>query len=142
MTPSTPDYWAPRYDAGGLVNLIASIGEACGAETSPYAPLSGIDTSEWSRARNLILLMVDGLGANYIDKYGRDGFLRRHQVAVLTSVCPTTTAAAIPTVMTGLVPAAHALTGWHVYISELDAVMAVLPLVGRGVELPNHRSLT
>lgn len=138
MTPTAQDYWTPSYDGGGLLNLIASIGEACGAENSPYAPLSGVDTSEWARARNLILLLVDGLGADYIEKNSPNGFLRRHQVAVLTSVCPTTTAAAIPTAMTGLAPAAHALTGWHVYVSELDAVTAVLPILGRGVPLPNH----
>lgn len=137
MTPDSRDYWTPSYDGGGFLNLMASIGEACGAENSPYAPLSGVDTSEWTRARNLILLLVDGLGADYIEKNSRNGFLRRHQVAVLTSVCPTTTAAAIPTAMTGLAPAAHALTGWHVYVPELDTVTAVLPMVGRGVLLPH-----
>jgi hypothetical protein len=100
--------------------------------------LSRVDTSEWARARNLILLLVDGLGADYIENHSRNGFLHRHQLAVLTSVCPTTTAAAIPTAMTGLAPAAHALTGWHVYVPELDTVTAVLPLVGRGVALPDH----
>jgi hypothetical protein len=138
MLPSSPDYSAPSYDGRGFTNLIASIGEACGAESSPYAPLSGIDTSDWPRARNLILLLVDGLGADFIEKNSPHGFLRRHQDAVLTSVCPTTTAAAIPTAMSGLAPAAHAVTGWHVYVSELDTVTAMLPVVGRGVRLPDH----
>lgn len=138
MTSTPRDFWTPSYDGGGFVNLIASLGEACGVRSSPYAPLSGIDTSEWSRARNLVLLLVDGLGADYIEKNSRGGFLQRHQVGVLTSVCPTTTAAAIPTAMTGLAPAAHALTGWHVYVSEFNAVTAVLPLMGRGAALPDH----
>jgi hypothetical protein len=138
MTPNPRDFWRPSYDGGGFLNLMASIGEACGAEDSPYAPLSGVNTLEWGRARNLILLLVDGLGADYIEKNSRDGFLHRHQVAVLTSVCPTTTAAAIPTAMTGLAPAAHALTGWHVYVAELDAVTAVLPMTGRGFMLPKN----
>lgn len=130
------DYWTPSYDGGGFLNLMVSIGRACGANELPYAPLSGVDTKDWGRARNLILLLVDGLGADYLARHG--GFLCRQQVAVLTSVCPTTTAAAIPTAMTGLAPAAHALTGWHVYIPELDAVTAVLPMVGRGLALPDH----
>lgn len=138
MTPTARDYWVPSYEGGGFLNLIVSLGQACGAEGSPYAPLSTVDTSEWGRARNLILLLVDGLGADYLSRYRPKGFLHRHQVAVLTSVCPTTTAAAIPTAMTGLAPAAHALTGWHVYLSELDAVTAVLPMVGRGRPLPDH----
>ena len=138
MTPITPDYWVPSYDGGGFLNLMASLGDTCGGASSPYAPLSAVDTSEWARARNLILLLVDGLGADYLVKNSPKGFLHRHQVAVLTSVCPTTTAAAIPTAMTGLPPVAHALTGWHVYVAELDAVTAVLPIVGRGRSLPDH----
>ena len=114
MTPNSGDYWKPSYDGGGFLNLMASIGEVCGAENSPYAPLSGVNTSEWGRARNLILLLVDGLGADYIAKNSLNGFLYRHQVAVLTSVCPTTTAAAIPT---SLIPHSprlpRALSGAH-----------------------------
>lgn len=132
------DFWRPNYHGGGFVNLMASIGEACGAEGLSYAPLSDVDTTEWSRARNLILLLADGLGANFIEKNSHGGFLDRHLAAVLTSVCPTTTAAAIPTAMTGLAPAAHALTGWHVYVHELDAVTAILPMTGRGVSLPKN----
>ena len=138
MKANSPAYWAPSYEGRGLLNLMSSIGDICGARATPYAPLSGIDTSEWSRARNLILLVVDGLGADYIEKHGRNGFLHRHQAAVLTSVCPTTTASAIPTALSGLAPAAHALTGWHVYVAELDAVTAVLPIIGRGMPLPDH----
>lgn len=138
MKSNQQAFWAPNYSGGGFLNLMASLGEVCGAEKTPYAPLSSVDTSEWGRARNLILLLVDGLGADYIEKNSPNGFLHRHQVAVLTSVCPTTTAAAIPTAMTGLAPAAHALTGWHVYVSELDAVTAVLPIIGRGGPLPDH----
>lgn len=131
----------PSYDGGGFVNLMSSLGAACGADESPYAPLAAVDTSEWSRARNLVLLLVDGLGAAYVEKYSPEGFIWNHRVATLTSVCPSTTAAAIPTAMTGLPPVAHGLTGWHVYLSEFDAVTAVLPMAGRGVDLPIQQSL-
>ena len=138
MTSITRDYWVPSYDGGGFLNLVVSLAQACGAGGLPYAPLATVDTSEWARARNLILMLVDGLGADYLVQNGSRGLLHRHQEGVLTSVCPTTTAAAIPTAMTGLAPAAHALTGWHVYVSELDAVTAVLPMTGRGRCLPDH----
>jgi hypothetical protein len=137
VKPKRRDYWSPSYDGGGFLNLIASIGVACGATDSPYPPLSSVDTTEWARARNLILLLVDGLGADYIEKHAGGGLLHRHQLAVLTSICPTTTSAAIPTAMSGLAPAAHALTGWHMYVPELNAVTAVLPLAGRGAPLPD-----
>lgn len=141
MTDVKRDYWTPNYEGGGFLNLITSLGEICGARHSRYAPLSGIDTSEWARARNLLFILVDGLGADYIATKGRDGFLHRHQVATLTSVCPSTTAAAIPTAMTGLAPAEHALTGWHVFITELDSITAVLPLTARGLPFPPGTNL-
>jgi hypothetical protein len=121
----------PRYDGGSLLNLMASIGAACGGRL-PYAPLAGVDTTAWRQARNLVLILADGVGADFLAERSPDGFLHRHQVATLTSVCPTTTAAAIPTVMSGLPPAAHGLTGWHVYLDEIDAVTAVLPMTVRG----------
>ena len=139
MRASLQQYWAPSYDGGGLLNLIASLGNVCGftAPNSawPYAPLRGVDTADWSRARNLVLVLADGVGAELIRRLSPTGFLCRHQVSTLTSVCPTTTAVAIPTLMTGLPPAVHGLTGWHVYLEEIDSVTAVLPLTVRGVHM-------
>jgi outer membrane receptor for ferrienterochelin and colicins len=49
-------------------------------------------------------------------------------------VFPSTTTTAITTLLTGVPPAAHALTGWHVWFEELDAIAAVLPGYVRGSE--------
>lgn len=121
----------PDYAGGSLLNLVASLAAASGARL-PYAPLAGVDVDSWSRARNLVLILADGVGADFLDAHAAGGFLQRHRVATISSVCPTTTAAAIPTLMTGLPPAAHGLTGWHVDLDEIGAVTAVLPLVVRG----------
>jgi len=128
-------FWRPSYDGGGLLNLMSSISLACGNGDPAYPPLAGIDCSDWQRARNLVLILADGVGGDFIARTRPAGFLHRHQLATLSSVCPTTTACAIPTMMTGLPPAAHGLTGWHVYLQEIDAITAVLPLTTRGLAL-------
>lgn len=140
MKASPQQYWRPSYGGGGLLNLIGSIAAACDAPDLIYPPLDGIDLAPWRAARNLVLILADGVGGDFIERTSQGGILHRQRLATLTSVCPTTTACAIPTLMTGLPPAAHGLTGWHVYLEEIDAVTAVLPLSARGFHLASGGS--
>ena len=114
----------PDYDGGSLVNLMSSITTALGG-TSPYPPLTALPPANLSSARHLVLLVVDGLGLEYL--LGRDSALRRHLQGHLTSVFPSTTASAIPTFLTGLAPQQHGLTGWNMYFREIGAIAAPLP---------------
>ncbi|MFC5301926.1 alkaline phosphatase family protein [Azospira restricta] len=123
----------PDYAGGSIANLMRTLADACGAGGLPQPPLAPryrLETKTLARARNLVLFVVDGLGARLLADYG-SGALRAHAGATLTSVFPSTTAAAIPTFMTGLPPAQHALTGWHMWLDELQAVTAILPLTPR-----------
>lgn len=118
------DLTLPDYGGGGLVNLMSSIATALGA-TSPYAPLHSLPPAELAGARHVVLLVIDGLGLDYL--LSHDGALRRHLRGELTSVFPSTTASAIPTFLTGLAPQQHGLTGWHMYFREIGAIAAPLP---------------
>jgi hypothetical protein len=123
----------PDYEGGSIVNLMRSLGDACGAPTPlPYAPLRDLKVSPLGTARNIVLLVVDGLGYDYLQRKGRGGALHGHLHSRLTSVFPSTTASAVTSYLSGLAPQQHALTGWHMYFSELDAIAAVLPLRPRG----------
>lgn len=123
----------PDYSGGSIANLMRTIGDACGARSPVQAPLDpryGLNSQPLSKTRNIVLLVVDGLGAHQLESRG-SGVLRKLSGQRLTSVFPSTTAAAIPTFMTGLTPAQHALTGWHMWLDELQAVTAILPLTPR-----------
>lgn len=125
----------PDYEGGSLVNLIASIAEACGGR-GRHAPLKALSASELAEARNVVLLLVDGLGDNYLTRRGAGGELARRRRASITSVFPSTTASAITTTYTGCTPLEHGITGWFTYFGEVGYVAGPLPFRTRGDNLP------
>jgi hypothetical protein len=125
----------PDYDGGSLVNLVSSIVAARGGAPL-HAPLRNFRADALSQARNVVLLIVDGLGDNYLRIRGAGGELARRRRATLTSVFPSTTASAITTSYTGRTPLEHGLTGWFVYFGEAGCVSAALPFASRGDYAP------
>lgn len=116
----------PDYIGGSIVNLMSSIIQARGGRSETPA-LRELAPDELAPATNLILLVIDGLGAHWLAARSPNGLLSRTRRATLTSVFPSTTAAAIPSFLTGDAPLQHGLTGWHTYLGELGSVMTVLP---------------
>ncbi len=121
----------PDYKAGSIVNLMASLIAARGGEPSSYAPLPALDHSRLRGVTNIVLLVVDGLGYDYLLRVGAGGALHRHLRGKITSVFPSTTASAVTTFLTGTAPQQHALTGWFIHFEEVGGVTAVLPLTPR-----------
>jgi hypothetical protein len=126
----------PRYDGGSLVNLMASLAQACGA-TPRHATLDALPPSSLQSARNVVFLVIDGLGDNYLMRRGAGGALAGKRRAAITSVFPSTTASAITTTYTGCTPLEHGLTGWFTLFGEAGCVGAPLPFLSRG----DHRPL-
>ena len=121
----------PDYAGGSLVNLVASIVASRGGNAL-HAPLRILRHEELCDARNVVLLIIDGLGDNYLTQRGAGGALARRRRASLTSVFPSTTASAITTSYTGCTPLEHGLTGWFTYFGEAGCVAAALPFRSRG----------
>ncbi len=117
----------PDYGGGSIVNLMASAELGLGGRASSYAPLRVLDPVQVATHRNLVLLVIDGLGFDYLQAAGSATWLWGQGPHRLTSVFPSTTAAAVTTFLTADAPQQHALTGWHMYFRELGAVLAVLP---------------
>lgn len=121
----------PDYRGGSLANLMASLRAALGEPSSIYPPLRQLQPEEIAGARNVVLLVADGLGEAILRRFGEGGFLARHQRGIMTSVFPSTTASAVTTFMTGEAPQQHGLTGWFTYLAEVGSVLAVLPFRAR-----------
>lgn len=133
------DWVLPDYGGGSLLNLMASIEAACGGPGRGYAPLRA-PPAGFGSARHLVLLLIDGLGDGPLHAGAAGAFLRAHRQGRLTSVFPSTTASAVTTVLTGVAPAAHGLTGWHIYAGEVEEVIAPLPLWIRGQHHPHAQA--
>jgi hypothetical protein len=119
----------PDYAGGSLVNLVASVVASRGGKAL-HEPLRNFGLS--SQPRNLVLLIIDGLGNNYLMRHGAGSELARRRRTALTSVFPSTTASAITTSYTGRTPLEHGLTGWFTYFGEAGCVSAALPFRSRG----------
>lgn len=129
----------PNFKDGSIVNLMSSIGTALG-KRQKYGELKFLRSAELKKAKNILLLVIDGLGYEYIknnsikhtrkenaektvfEKYLRGG---------ITSVFPSTTATAITTFTTGVAPQQHAITGWFMYLKEAGAIIKPLPFTTR-----------
>lgn len=138
------EFTRPDYTGGGLINLMSTLATASGA-TMPYphlAPAFGLAADELATAKHIVLIVIDGLGDALINEQSAPN-LAAHRIGRITSVFPSTTASAVTTLLTGLAPAQHGLTGWHMWFAEIDRILAVLPLVPRGPRVPgwDRRSL-
>ena len=120
----------PDYHGGSIVNLMRSIERALDARpcdaAQAYPELNALPARALSGARNIVLLVIDGLGYGYLTGAGAGGALHRHLRARLTSVFPSTTATAVTSLLTGVGPQQHALTGWHIWLRELGCLAATL----------------
>lgn len=119
----------PDYGGGSLVNLVASVVAARGGRPV-HEPLR--DFALRANAANVVLVIIDGLGDNYLQRRGANSELGRRRRRSMTSVFPSTTASAITTSYTGRTPLEHGLTGWFTYFGEAGCVSAALPFRSRG----------
>lgn len=121
--------YLPNYKDGSIVNLMSSISRAFGTRPK-YKPLKILTPSEL-KSKNIVLLVIDGLGYEYLMNYEKDNILKQNLKGRMTSVFPATTGAAIPTFFTGVPVQQHAITGWFVYLKELGLVSTILPFIAR-----------
>src|SRR5919205_2908757 len=119
----------PDYAGASLVDLVAALVAARGGKAR-HTPLG--DPKFDARVRNVVFLIIDGLGDNYLARRGAGSELARRRRRSLTSVFPSTTASAITTSYTGRTPLEHGLTGWFTYFGAAGCVSALLPFKSRG----------
>ncbi len=117
----------PDYRGGSIVNLMSSIEQGMGSGFELYSPATTMPVSELRQSRNVVLLVIDGLGYNYLTTHGTGSHLQGYLRSSLTTVGPSTTSAAIPTFLTGVAPQQHGFTGWFTWFRELGNILAILP---------------
>ncbi len=104
----------PRYDAGGFTNIPAHI----------------VDLFNSNKYDAVVLILVDGFGWRFFEKYQEAPFLqnilREGTATKLLSQFPSTTAAHLTTLHTGMPVGEHGVYEWFYYEPALDAIIAPL----------------
>lgn len=118
----------PDYKKDNIINLTSSILKAFNTKFL-YPELKELE--DIKKSKNIILLVIDGLGWNYLEKNGKDTIFNKYLVKKLSSVFPSTTASAVTTLETGVAPQQHGITGWFMLLKELGIVAKILPFMPR-----------
>lgn len=124
-----PAFIKPAYDSRGFVALPRSIAGLLGRGQIALAPeaLAGLPGTY----RAVVLVLIDGFGWRFFEKY-TDGypalrrFLDHGVVARLRAQFPSTTAAHVTTLHTGLEVGQSGLYEWNIYEPALDAIVTPL----------------
>lgn len=141
----TQRVYAPDYNGLGLSALPASVCAWLGVDAPTHAapPLEKRLLEALAPAGsfdNVALLLVDGLGLDLLSEVIQRGaggapdwrawgsFPERSLLAALTSLAPSTTAAALTTLWTGALPAEHGVIGYEVFLKEYSLIANMLTL--------------
>ncbi len=103
-----------------ILNVINSVLHHYQVKTE-YNGLPELDEELKKNYQNVVLIILDGMGEHILKHASPNGFFRKHEKAVITSICPATTTAAMTTYYSGKPPYA---TGWIAmsqYFKEIRA---------------------
>ena len=118
----TSGFIKPRYDFNGFAGIPARIREHCAA----------------GKYEAVVLFLVDGFGWRFFEKFQSEPFLKRitknGTVEKLTSQFPSTTAAHLTTIHTGLPVGKSGVYEWFYYEPQLDHIIAPLLFSYAGVK--------
>ena len=120
------------------ISLNRAVASLCGAEPpgpsdDAMAPLA----EEIGGYDHYLYVLVDGLGMNQKPNFPPGGFFDTYFHSPLRSVFPSTTAAALTSLFSGLWPAQHGIVGWFTHLP--DRGHTIIPL--RALERFTERSI-
>lgn len=92
----------PNYE-NSILNLINSILHYYHVETK-YNGIDILDKRLEKKYKNIVLIILDGMGENILNTISPNGFFKKHQERKITSVYPSTTTAAMTTYYSGKPP--------------------------------------
>jgi len=120
----------PGYDGHSILNVPSGICRLFGIPGLESLPLaSEVLDPLGERARVVILVVIDGLALYRLQRWMEAGeipalqrLVDRGLMAPLTSVVPSTTAAALTSLWTGAPPSRHGILGYEMWLKEYGVV--------------------
>ena len=125
-----PDFVKPQYGSRCFADIPSAIQYWLTGEEQPRLEAEVLDRFN-QRYDTVILFLIDAFGWRFIERYGDHyPFLRRlaqhGHVAKLTSQFPSTTAAHVTTLHTGLPVGQSGMYEWYYYEPEVGEIIAPL----------------
>lgn len=119
------DILMPNYNHS-ILNLITSILKKYDVETK-YNSLEKIDKLLKKQYKNIVLVILDGMGENILKNLSPDGIFSKNKIDTITSVSPSTTTAAMTTYYSGKPPIETGWIAWSQYFKEYGRYIDVFP---------------
>ena len=116
----------PNYN-NCILNTITSILKYYKVETE-HESLECLDKILERKYKNVVLLILDGMGEHILNNISPDRYFKKHQIATVTSVYPSTTTAALTTYYSGRPPIETGWIAWSQYFKEY----------GRAIDMLSH----
>lgn len=112
-----------------ILGTITSILKYYNVETKHKSSKKIDEILEFKKYKNIIFLVLDGLGEHILNNISKDGFLKNNQIDCVTSVYPSTTTAALTTYYSGKSPYETGWIAWSQYFKEY----------GRAIDMLSHK---
>jgi len=117
----------PNYEHS-ILSTISSILKYYNVDT-PHSTLKTLDEKLNKNYKNVVLLILDGMGLHILNNLSPEGYFKKHEIDCVTSVYPSTTTAALTTYYTGKPPYETGWIAWSQYFKEY----------GRAVDMLKHQ---
>ncbi|MCI8760257.1 MAG: nucleotide pyrophosphatase [Clostridia bacterium] len=114
----------PDYN-NSILNLITSILKKYKVETQ-HTSLPKIDKILKKQYKNIVLMILDGMGENILKNISPNGILSKNKIDTITSVYPCTTTAAMTTYYSGKAPIETGWIAWTQFFKEYGKYINVL----------------
>lgn len=125
----------PNYN-NSIISITNSLLKYYGAKPH-HVTLPIVDELLAKDYKNVVLLVMDGMGVNVLERnLPQNTFLRKHIKTNISSVYPCTTAAATTSILTGKTPNEHGWIGWSCYFKEVDKCIDLFSNYESGTESP------
>lgn len=123
----------PHYQGGSILNVAATICDLFAIPGIGAPPLMDEITTPLKALipdiKRIVLVLMDALALHRFQRWLAQGsaplwsdLLEQGLLAPLTSVVPSTTSCALPSIWSGLSPAQHAMVGYEVWLKEYGVV--------------------
>ncbi|GAB4579040.1 MAG: hypothetical protein Fur0022_17780 [Anaerolineales bacterium] len=123
----------PHYQGGSILNVASTLCAVFGIPGLGAEPLMEEITTPLktlaSNVKRIVLVLMDALALHRFQRWRAQGDLPlwgdlpdQSLLAPLTSVVPSTTSCALPSIWSGLSPAQHAMVGYELWLKEYGVV--------------------